>query len=144
VVLAQDLARLVFLADSEQVPGRFRLGEKDEYEPGRQPDEPEDAPTVGRREGFRGPTRQHVTAGDVTADEHHLPAAVTRRYGLGQQCVNATGSIPPTPTPMMKHISRFRLKLGMAPQIEVPTKITPASSMAARRRRPAMDERASG
>ena len=47
--------------------------------------------------------------------------------------VNATGSIPPAARPMMKHMTRLSVKLGMAPQMAVATKMTPANSIAALR-----------
>ena len=45
----------------------------------------------------------------------------------------ATGSMPPAASPIMKHMKRFQAKDGMAPQIEVPTNMTAARRIEARR-----------
>src|SRR3954469_10811719 len=43
------------------------------------------------------------------------------------------GSIPPTPKPMMKHMTRLILYSGMAPQVEVAMNMTAAMRIDARR-----------
>ena len=43
------------------------------------------------------------------------------------------GSMPPTAIPMMKHITRFQEKSGIAPQIDVAMKPMPAYRIDARR-----------
>ena len=46
---------------------------------------------------------------------------------------NAIGSMPPTPMPIRKHISRFQVNPGIAPQIEVLTNSWHAKMIDARR-----------
>ena len=44
-----------------------------------------------------------------------------------------TGSIPPAASPIMKHMPMFHARLGIAPQIDVPTNITAESRIDALR-----------
>src|SRR5258705_1596130 len=44
--------------------------------------------------------------------------------------------MPPTPSPMMKHIKKFHAYPGIEPQIEVPMKMMPAYRIEARRPMP--------
>src|ERR1019366_7760525 len=45
----------------------------------------------------------------------------------------AAGSMPPAASPIMKHMKTFQEKDGMAPQMDVPTNMTAASRIEARR-----------